>query len=407
MNLRIDQHAGSVETVADPAGGANGARLLDVRLPWPALREIDERFAALRDRLEPLSVQIRPERGGPAGGASLGTGTAMRDPRPAGEPDSPVLKAISLLRADPVRPAAALPAPIPASAQGETPLAEPDESCEMAPGGPGVETPAARPVVELGLMGEDVRPRSHTRSGWIGSAIRQLATVDSELAGRAILGLLPIQGDVIYDEVSYDLVINGGRCYSVTVTEEETSVHRVAEPRPLPSVDGRIVSTVAALGAAPVAGRLRGRRRQGSLQVEGRRPKRALAALRQVMAAPVSLAQARAAGVDLAGDLLLSLITAAIPAQWTIGHRFTIEFITQGAGQSATRLYLRVNDGRLVSVSRGLPLDVPSATITCRPDELAGVVVGDGSAGDATLAGDRAPLMLLQGWVARLEAGRG
>ncbi len=262
----------------------------------------------------------------------------------------------------------------------------------------------AQPTTKLPTLA-DVRPAGRAEPAWIGTALRRLAPADREAAGRAIVGLLPIQGDVIPDDVAYDLVISDG-AYAVTVTEEEVAIQRIPIPRPLASIDGRIEMTLEGLGALPTTKRQRALLRSGSVRVSGRHGKRALAALHQVAVAPVGLRRACDAGVTLPEDVLMSLVAAAIPPEWTIGHRFTIGVETSnGTAEPHARLFLRVNDGGNVAVNQGLPLDIPTATIRCAREQLAQILLG-AAPEDATLAGDRAPIMLLQGWVSRLESGR-
>jgi hypothetical protein len=148
--------------------------------------------------------------------------------------------------------------------------------------------------------------------------------------------------------------------------------------------------------------------RTGPVKVRGRRRKRVLAALRAVAQAPVGLADLRRAGIELEGDLLLATVAAGIVADWTIGHRFTIGFDTgERAAPGGPQHFLRVNDGGPVALSCGLPLDIPTSSLSCAPDELARLLLGHPVDGSPTLAGERAPFMLLQGWVTRLESGRG
>jgi hypothetical protein len=263
-------------------------------------------------------------------------------------------------------------------------------------------TPAEVPVVS------SVRPRSHTEVGWIGQAIRRLGLVDPEIAGRVIVGLLLLQGDLIDDELTYDVAIVDGDCYSVTVTEEETVVNRIPVPRPLASIDGRVETTLDALGSMPITGRLRTVMRAGPVKVRGRRRKRVLSALRAVASAPVGFAEVRRTGIELEDDLLLAIVAAGIAPEWTIGHRFTIGFDTgDRPTPGGAQLFLRVNDGGPVALSCGLPLDIPTSAVSCGPRELTRLLLGHPVEGNATLAGERAPFMLLQGWVTRLESGRG
>jgi hypothetical protein len=148
--------------------------------------------------------------------------------------------------------------------------------------------------------------------------------------------------------------------------------------------------------------------RSGPLKVRGRRRKRVLAALRAVALAPVGFADLRTAGIDLQDDLLLAIVAAGIAPEWTIGHRFTIGFDTgDWAAPGGAQLFLRVNDGGPVALSCGLPLDIPTSTLSCAPNDLARLLLGHPVDGNATLGGERAPFMLLQGWVTRLESGRG
>jgi hypothetical protein len=266
---------------------------------------------------------------------------------------------------------------------------------------------AAGDVVDVPVL-ESVRPRSRSESGWVGNAIRRLSHYRPELAGRAIIAMLPMQGDVITDEVTYDLVVTDEVCHAVTVEKDETSIQRVVMPRPLASIDARIEARIEALGAVPFRAPLRTLRRSDAFRIHGRARKKALSALKALAIAPVSLAETRAAGVKLSDELILGIVGAGINPEWTIGHRFTIAIkIEDAALGEPSQLFVRVNDGAAVTLSRGLPLDLPSATLSCTSEELANVLLGQSVGRNATLAGERAPVMLLQGWVARLESGRG
>jgi hypothetical protein len=377
------------------------------------LAEIDRRLALMRAAIEPIRTgemtsvptDVMPQAPVPAFAverpAYATTVPASRDTR------DPVLAAISMLRdRPPAPPVLTLPAPI-SWPPTYTPTQTPNQTPTQTPTPTGISGPAVSAVGGQIPSLSNVRPRSHVVSaGWLGDAVRRLAEIDIEAAARVILALLPIQGEVIEGEIAYDLVVEDGLCYSVTVGRTETSIHRLRIPRPLGSIDGRVDTRLETLGALPLSTRLRSLRRSEQIRIVGRRRKQVLAALREVALAPFGLAEAIGIGVSIPPELLLALVAARITPEWTIGHRFTIAFEV-GDRSTTEPLFLRVNDGAPAALSRGLPLDLPSATLSCQPGELADVLLGRGGSATTHLAGDRAPLMLVQAWVARLESARG
>lgn len=272
-------------------------------------------------------------------------------------------------------------------------------------------TPEPRPAPRASTPFEAVplrsagAPRSHTGSGWLTEALRGLAARDPEAAGRALVDLLPLQGRVFAGPISYDLIVSDGPALAITVDERGTELRAIERPRPLDEVDGRIEASLAELGSFI---RHRGglMRRRTELRAEGRNKRQALAALMALTVARIGLGDLAGLGVAMSPGALLELVSQAIEPSWTIGHRFTVAFDLEGRTEP---LALQVNDTSPPSVRGGLTLDRPVATVRCSARSLPAVLLGREEAGapSAALLGDRAALMLVQGWVARLEAGRG
>jgi hypothetical protein len=296
-----------------------------------------------------------------------------------------------------------------ALADAEQELADAEPRFGVAPVLAAVPSPEPRPVPRASTPFEAVplrsagAPRSHTGSGWLSEALRGLAAREPEAAGRALVDLLPLQGRVFSGPITYDLIVSDGPALAITVDERGTELRAIERPRPLDEVDGRVEASLAELGHFV---RHRGglMRRRTELRAEGRNKRQALAALLALTVARIGLGDLAGLGVAMSPGALLELLAQAIEPSWTIGHRFTVAFDLEGRTDP---LALQVNDTSPPSVR--LVLDQPVATVRCSVRSLPAVLLGreEDGAPSAALLGDRAALMLVQGWVARLEAGRG
>lgn len=243
--------------------------------------------------------------------------------------------------------------------------------------------------------------------GWLGEGLSALARVDPAVAGGAVLELLTMQGTLRPIPVSYDLIVSSSvgdtvDAWAVTVSERGTHVMPTALLRSL-SEAAHVHADLAALGELTLGGR----RRRNAIVVEGNDRRSALTAVCAVADAPISLRDLDVAGVTLHPATVLRLVCAAVAADWTIGHRFTIAFEIDD-GDATRRLMIGLNDGSALSLSGGLPYNVPSATVRCTPAALSAILTGarPPRGERASIAGAQAPLVLLQAWVARLESGR-
>ncbi len=254
----------------------------------------------------------------------------------------------------------------------------------------------------------EVRRIAHNRVGWLGDAMRRLATADPVLAGRAMTQLLAAQGEVIDGEVSYDLVVEDFSCHAVTVSQDEVLVQRIRDCGPLAGRRARIETDLYGLGLLAQDARLPRFARRSRVRTSGHLARQALAALKALATARIGLQELISCGARVEHEVLLSLVAAAIPTDWTIGHAFTIAFEDAAADVEHPSTFVRINDGGALSVNSTLPLDVPVAMVRCTVDALPLALLGsqprDGAS--AKLTGDRSGVMLLQGWVQRLESGR-
>jgi len=305
------------------------------------------------------------------------------------------------------RPSIARSEPPPSSAVGDLATAE-VALLSSATSQPTLEAIPGDALDEPVPASAEVRRIAHNRVGWLGDAMRRLATVDPVLAGRAMTQLLAVQGEVIDGELSYDLVVEDFSCHTVTVSEEEVWVQEFRDCGLPAGRRARIETDLYGLGLLARDARLPRFTRRTRVRTSGHLARQALAALKALAAARIGLQELISCGARVEHEVLLSLVAAALPPDWTIGHAFTIAFEDATAEVEHPSIFVRINDGGSVSVNSMLPLDAPLAMVRCTLDALPFVLLGSQLPDEASakLTGDRSAVRLLQGWVQRLESGR-
>ncbi len=273
---------------------------------------------------------------------------------------------------------------------------------DLAPHPPADDRAAVRDEVPVApRVGELAPPIKHPQ--WIARGLQRLAAQDPALAGRILLALLPAQGAASKGPLRYDLNLLDDGCIAVTVDEAGTTVVDEEAPRASGDTDALLSGEVAALGRLIVSKRRWATARRAGLRINGTRAAhRWLQELAHLPLGRLALAQH---GIELDADVLLRLIAASIDPDWTIGHRFVIG-VESTETQPPRRWHFHVNGGSAPSVSRTLPLGAADAVLRGKPAELLDALCGAPAPGsDARIAGDPVPLVLVQGWMARLEGG--
>jgi hypothetical protein len=246
-----------------------------------------------------------------------------------------------------------------------------------------------------------VRPRvGDSETPWFPRAFRRLAEEDPESAGRLLLQLLPTQGLVWPEDVAYRIEVAETGTLAVDVTGGRSTVQALLEPgatRP-----GETTLRFDLAGLARAATGRRGWSRVGARIAASRH--RHLRPLRALAAAPLELSDIRRAGAKPDPVLLLRLLALAIDPRWTSQEIFTVACRWRGRVESAC--YIHVFESAPVAVTSAPPIGRVAATLTCEPQEVLDVLVGDIQLdrGAAQLSGDRAAFAKLLEWFQRVDA---
>jgi hypothetical protein len=250
-----------------------------------------------------------------------------------------------------------------------------------------------------------VEPPRRPAKPWLRKAFRTLVARDASAAGRLLRGLLPAQRAADPRAVAYDLVLGDMAAVRVTVSSAAAQVDLGDAPRPLTEVDFQLVGDLASIARLLAAGPAR--RRLGRLGLGGRLARirgdrTRLGALEQLIDAPLTLVQLRAAGARLDPGLALTVAALMIEPGWTGGERFTIAHRESHA--ASPDAYLHIRDARAPMVTEEPPHAPVATTIECPPDDLLGVLAGDQVASVA-ISGDQRPLALVRRWLDRAQCG--
>jgi hypothetical protein len=269
---------------------------------------------------------------------------------------------------------------------------------------PAEEAEATRPPAEDTAV--EPAPALPSRPGkpWLGPVFRRLAERDPARAGEILLALLPVQGAVHPEPLTYDVLLGPER--SVRVRVSYGGATRVTESQSAPDPSDaafRVLGDAAAVARLVAAGvprrRLFGRGR-GLARVQGSRLQaRALVALSD---APLGLNGLLAAGARLDPSLLLTLAAGMIDPAWTRGETFTIAHREpDSAGFDAA---LRVTSAGAATTDPAALSEPPDAVIVAGRDGLAALLEGGDPPG-ATVQGDATAFALVLRWLKRAQSG--
>ena len=227
-------------------------------------------------------------------------------------------------------------------------------------------------------------------------ALVGLAAEDPVAAGTLLAGLLPAQGAVIEQTLTYDLTVRGIGTFAVFVADGAVRIQRISRPRGRGESAFHLSAEPQAL-AELLAGDQRKIRRLGrSARYSGRRKQlRTLAAL---PTAALSLADAVRAGARLEPWLVYRALPFAIPAEWTRGHVFTV---AQEVVELTPRAwYITARDGVALNVTEHAAGAAADATVTMSRNAFDRLLRGEPALdGDRPLIrGDHAAVATLKRW---------
>jgi hypothetical protein len=256
---------------------------------------------------------------------------------------------------------------------------------------------------QLAEVPEDVGPApaaTAAATAWLVAVFRALTRSDPVAAGLLAVRLLPALPLVRSEPLAFDLVLAELGCLQVTVSAGAVAIEPAAAPRGRGAASFQLTGDVQSLARLLAAGRIRRRLSRRVARVDGDRA--GLAALLELIRAPLSLAQIHAAGVKLDPTLALTVVSLMVKPAWTKGHRFTIAHQEPGAPSAGT--YLHVRDGEAVSVAHQTPLGPVATTIVGPADRLLPLL--DGLDDDEVVVhGEPQPLATLRDWVKRAQSG--
>jgi hypothetical protein len=237
---------------------------------------------------------------------------------------------------------------------------------------------------------------------WFPRAFRRLAGEDPTAAGRLFLQLLPAQGLVWPEDVKYRIEVAETGTLAIDVRAGTATVLPLLESSSMPNAGEPALRTDLAGLARTVAGR-RGWSRVGARIAHSRN--RHLRPLRALAAAPLQLSDLERTGVRADPVLLLRLLALAIDPAWTAQETFTLACRWSGQG-SVRSCYIHVFESAPVAVTNAPPLGRVTATLSCAPDDLLDILLGDIALGDssAQVSGDHAAFTSLLEWFQQVDA---
>jgi hypothetical protein len=250
--------------------------------------------------------------------------------------------------------------------------------------------PAAELVADLDAAARALRGGAAERQ--LRRALVALAREDPYSAGRWLVSLLPAQAAVLEDPPSYDLTIRGLGTYAVTGAD----VRRIPKPRPRGEARFHLRADAATLAGLLAGEPLRVRRFRGRA-----RANKNVAALKPLVEARLSLAEALRAGARLEPALVFAALPYAIDPEWTRGHAFTVaQEITERLPRT---WYVTARDGERLAVSE-TPPGPPDATVAMSRRAFDALLRGDPCADLPSVRGDRAAVAALKAWTDRARA---
>ena len=227
-------------------------------------------------------------------------------------------------------------------------------------------------------------------------ALAGLAAEDPVAAGTLIAGLLPAQGAVIEQTLTYDLTVRGIGTFAVFVADGTVRVQRISRPRGRGAAAFHLSAEPQALAELLAGDRHKIRRLGRAARYTGRRKK--LRALNSLPTATLSLADAVRAGARLEPWLVYRALPFAIPAEWTRGHVFTV---AQEIAELAPRAwYITARDGVPLTVTEHAAGAAADATVTMSRTAFDRLLRGEHALdGDRPLIrGDHGAVATLKRW---------
>jgi hypothetical protein len=261
------------------------------------LANLDAAAAALRATVKPPAAPTVEAGAEPSRAASPAAAAA-----PAST-ESPAATSAPAVRAGSPAAAGAVPTAEAASPAAASPAADVSSGAAEAPAATTALVPA----------GSDGRLRR---------ALVALAREDAVAAGALLVGLLPAQGAVLHDALTYDLTVRGVGTFAVFVEDGSARVVRLSRRRPRGQALFHLNAEPAALAELLAGERRKVGRFRRTAKLSGRR--RHVQVLAPLRDARLSLAEAVAAGARLEPGLVYQALPFAVEPAWTRGHRFTV-----------------------------------------------------------------------------------
>jgi hypothetical protein len=229
-------------------------------------------------------------------------------------------------------------------------------------------------------------------------ALVAFARHDPLMAGRLLISLLPAQGVVLEQPVSYDLTVRGLGTFAVSVTNGRADVRRVPQPRRRAQAAFHLRVDAPALAELLAGERARIGRFRGAARANRRRRAAELAPL---ASAGISLADAVRAGARLDPELVYAALPFAVEPEWTRGHSFTVA--QEVGGRS---WFITARDGARLAVSEHPPAERPDATVTLTHGAFTALLCDEPPEERPTVRGDRAAVAALKDWTDRARGVR-
>ncbi len=213
-------------------------------------------------------------------------------------------------------------------------------------------------------------------------------------AAALIAGLLPAQGRLLADDISYDLTVRGLGTFAIDVERGEAEVRRIARRRPRGEAQFHLAGDPRALAELLAGERRRVRRFRGPVRLSRRR--KGLRALRPLSAARLSLAGAVRAGARLEPALVFRALPHVVDPAWTRGHVFTV---AQEIAELAPRAwYITARDGVPLTVAEHKAGMAADATVTMSRATFDRLLRGEPAGELPVIRGDRAAVEALRRW---------
>ncbi|HET6547946.1 MAG TPA: hypothetical protein VFG79_05805 [Solirubrobacter sp.] len=229
-------------------------------------------------------------------------------------------------------------------------------------------------------------------------ALVELASQDPVAGGALLAALLPAQGALLGDELTYDLTIRGAGTFAIAAHDGTTDVRPLARPRGRKHAAFHLQADPQALGELLAGERRRPRRFGRAARLSGRRARfdqlhEALTATR------LSLADAVKAGARLDPRLVYRVLPFAIPPEWTCGHVFTVQ--SQIAELAPRAWYVIARDGVPLTVVEHVAGAAADATVTMTRATFDRLLRGEPSGGGElpVIRGDRTAVAALKRWI--------